>query len=250
MALQNKTSSRQPKEERMDSTAKRTLFAMMVVVSLLTACASAPASVPPGDSTQAQFIKNSAAGTVSAFNANATGTQASLPTPTLTSAPREVPDVFEELASATPTPIPGTATNTLSPEEEEASATYEAAFGTYEAAFETYCKPVLETQVALEEIESINRLVPKLAVGKKAIVREPVNLRTQPSLSSRILFVLKPDTEVEIIDGPKKTRLGDGTRYIWWKVKLKSGMIGWAVELSACRQFYFMAPPNTATPTP
>ena len=220
----------------MDPTAKRTLFAMMVVVSLLTACASAPASVPPGDSTQVQLIKNSAAGTVSAFNASATGTQASLPTPTLTSAPREVEDVFGELASDTPTPIPGTPTNTLSPAE--------ASIATYEAAFETYCKPVLETQVAREEIESINRLVSKLEVGKKAIIREPVNLRTKPSLSSRILRVLKPDTEVEIIDGPKKTRLGDGTRYLWWKVKLEGGATGWAVELSACRQFYFMEAVN------
>lgn len=224
----------------MGQTMKRTLFALMVVVFLLPACA--PASAPTEDSTQVQFIQDSAAGTVSAFNANATQTQAALPTPTRTFRSGPVPNVDEKLASATPSPIPGTATNT--PDLKT------AAVETYEAAFETYCKPVLETQVALEEIESINRLVSKLEVGKKAIVREPVNLRTQPSLSSRIQAGLKPDTEVEIIDGPKKTRLGDGTRYIWWKVKLKSGMIGWAVELSACRQFYFMAPPNTATPTP
>ena len=226
----------------MGQSMKRTLFAITVVVFLLSACVAAPAATE--GSTQAQFIQDSAAETVSAFNANATGTQAALPTPTLTSEPREVEDVFAELASPTPTPIPGTATNTLSPEEEEASATYEAVFGTYEAAFETYCKPLLETQVALEEIESINRLVPKLEVGKKAIVREPVNLRTQPSLSGRIQAVLERDTEVEIIDGPKKTRLGDGTRYIWWKVKLESGTTGWAVELSACRQFYFMEAVN------
>lgn len=225
----------------MGQTTKQTLFALMVVVFLLPACTPAPA--PTEDSTQVQSIKDLAAGTVIAFNANATGTQAAIPTPTPTSGPTEV-DVFAELASATPTPIPGTATNTLSPQEEEASATYEAVFGTYEAAFETYCKPVLETQVALEVIESINRLVPKLEVGKKAIVREPVNLRTQPSLSSRIQAVLKRDTEVEIIGGPKKTRLGDGTRYIWWKVKLEDGATGWAVELSACRQFYFMEAVN------
>jgi SH3 domain-containing protein len=224
----------------MNQTTKRTLISLMLVAFLLAACAPAP--TPTEDSTQGQFIQDLAAGTVSAFNANATGTQASLPTPALTSTPREVEDVFAELASATPTPIPGTPTNTLSPAE--------ASIVTYEAAFDTYCQPVLETQVAREEIESINRLVSKLEVGKKAIVREPVNLRTQPSLSSRILLVLKPDTEVEIIDGPKKTRLGDGTRYLWWKVKLEGGATGWAVELSACRQFSFMVPPNTATPTP
>jgi hypothetical protein len=233
----------------MGQTMTRTLFALMVVVFLIPACA--PASAPTEDSTQVQSIKDLAAGTVSAFNANATGTQAALPTPTRTFRSGPV-KLFETPTSATPTPtpIPGTATNTLSPEDAAASSTYEAVFGTYEAAFETYCEPVLETQVALEVIESINRLVPQLEVGKKAIVLEPVNLRTQPSLSSRIQAVLKRDTEVEIIGGPKKTRLGDETRYIWWKVKLKGGMIGWAVELSACRQFYFMAPPNTATPTP
>ena len=66
----------------MGPTAKRTLFAMLVVVFLLTACASAPASGPPGGSTQAQIIQDSAVGTVSAFNEHATQTQASIPTQT------------------------------------------------------------------------------------------------------------------------------------------------------------------------
>ena len=221
----------------MEKTTKRIVVSIILEIFLLTACA--PASVPPGDSTQAQFILTSAAGTVEAFNANATQTKAVIPTPTvpistMTSAFMTITGSLGQ-AAASATPKPGTPTNT--PDLEE-------------AAFNTYCRPVLETQVALEEIESVNELESQLEVGKTAIVREPVNLRTRPNLRSRILLVLKPNTEVEVIDGPKKTRLGDGIRYRWWKVQLKGGIIGWAAEMSACRQFYFMAPPNTATPTP
>jgi hypothetical protein len=198
-------------------------------------------------------------GTVSAFNEHATQTQASIPTQT--ASPTTVPtqtgsSVFEPLAVGLATAAaPGFVSIDGSLDEAAVTATPTPGMPTSTAnveatAFHVRCESALETQVALGQIESINMLVTQLGKDKTAIVREPVNLRTQPHFGGRILLVLRPKTEVEIIDGPRKLRLGDGTRYIWWKVKLKGGIIGWVAEMSACRQFYFMAPPNTATPTP
>lgn len=201
---------------------KRILFVVMVAILLPTACT--PAAVTPEDPALAQQeIQESIASTVDAIRAQATDTPTPIPVTEESSGFEPVPDIGEAAASETPTPGPPTATVDVE-----------------ERAFETYCEPVLQTQVALGEITEINRLVSKLEVGKIAVVKQPVNLRTQPSLLNRIILTLRPETKVEVIGGPKRTRFVDGTRYVWWKIKLPGGLTGWAVELSACRQFYFL----------
>ena len=241
----------------MEKTTKRIAVLIMLAIFLLAACA--PASVRSGGSTQAQFIQDAAVGTVSAFNEQATQTQASFPT--LTASPSTVPtkskpSAFETISGSLATvAAPGflNMDGTIDPTTATATSTSGPSTGTSNpeaTAFHIYCEPGLKTQVALEQIESIKMLVTQLGKEQKAIVRAPVNLRTQPNFGGRILLVLKPNTEVEVVDGPRKLRLGNGARYVWWKVKLNDGTLGWAAEMSACRQFYFIAPPDTATPTP
>lgn len=201
---------------------KRILFAVMVAILLPTACV--PASVATQDPALVQQeVKESVALTVAAIRAQATDTPTPIPATEEASGFNPVGNIGESAASETPISGPPTATADLE-----------------ERAFETYCEPVLQTQVALGEITEINRLVSKLEVGKMAVVKQPVNLRTQPSLLNRIIVTLRPETKVEIIGGPKRSRFVDGTRYVWWKIKLPGGLTGWAVELSACRQYYFI----------
>jgi hypothetical protein len=115
--------------------------------------------------------------------------------------------------------------------------------------FDIYCRPLLEMQLNEGDIETINKYESQMAEGKKATIefpykvtiKNPVNLRTRPSLLNRIILVLKPGTEVDIIDGPKITLYQNGTQYVWWKVQFGE-FIGWAAEMSVCRQFYFMVP--------
>jgi hypothetical protein len=221
----------------MSPIAKRTLFAMLVVF-LLTACASAPVPTPDPASVQ-QTIEKSVASTVAVRNAEATAQQALIPTSTPTEAlqPAETPmgvtessDSFETLES-----LPdlenlanwATPTNTASPDEE----------------LDFYCKPLLESQLKAGEITGITQpLKSQLKVNNPATIKRPLNLRTQPSLLSRIILVLKPDTQVEIIGGPRQTRYQNGIRYVWWQIELPSGLTGWSAEFSACRQFYFIEP--------
>jgi SH3 domain-containing protein len=209
----------------MDPTAKRTLFAMMVVVSLLTACASAPAATQDPKLVQLQQTVDSI---VTAQNAQATKPQALLaaPTPTLESGPVvEIPDLPTDTPTDTLTPLP-----TFTPVPT--------------MGYDIYCEPLLEA-TQTPQLES--QLEVAKAERKTVIIQKSVNLRTQPSRLNRIILVLKPGTQVKIIDGPVETQYAIG-KYVWWKVELPGGLTGWSAELSVCGRYYFLDP-STATAT-
>lgn len=249
---------------------KRTLFAVMVVILLSTACAPASAPAPTQDPVSVQQkIEQSVVMSVTAYYAQTIKQQTStaLLTPTLTpeptqnlptltastSLPAESGSGFPDLTDVT---TPGTEsasgfpdlTDVTTPGTEPASGSLETTDVTptnTEDWGQDYCEIFLQSTLQVKENE-IHRLPRQLEVGMNAVVTHHVNLRTRPSLRSRILLILKPEARVEIIDGPietpVETHYQNGTKYVWWQVKLPGGLTGWSAELSVCRQFYFMEP--------
>jgi hypothetical protein len=68
-----------------------------------------------------------------------------------------------------------------------------------------------------------------LRAGMTALVQttggEILNLRAQPTRESAILLYLENGMRVQLVDGP---RVAEG--FVWWRVRLDSGLEGWAVE--------------------
>lgn len=68
-----------------------------------------------------------------------------------------------------------------------------------------------------------------LRVGMTALVQttggEILNLRAEPTRQSAILLYLENGMRVQIIAGPLEAE-----GYVWWRVRLESGLEGWAVE--------------------
>lgn len=260
----------------MVSLAKRFLFST-VVLSLLAACAPAPAAAEDPAlmqqlSEQSGLLTSAAqtaqvqdrllteqAAALSAAMATPFPTQApvseSEPTPSGSdSSDSESGNVEIPAGPGLETQEPGNVEIPPGPDsstpESETGESQGEGVGESDEDFDLYCRPFLEMQLETEDIEQINPpLESQMADGKKATITfphpvtimAPVNLRTQPSLLNRIILVLKPGTEVDIIDGPKITHYRNGTQYVWWKVKF-GDFTGWAAEMSVCRQFFFLGP--------
>jgi hypothetical protein len=262
----------------MGQTTKRTLFALMVMVLLLPACASAPAATQDPaimeqlseQSTMLTSVAQTAQVQDQLLTEQAIALSAAMATPfpsqapvAETEAPPTAPDSSSSESGNVEIPS-GPGLETSEPGKVEIPTGSEAPAPTAENGenqgeekeidedFDLSCKPLLETQLSTGDIEKINKFESRMADGKKSTItfpyevtiKFPVNLRTRPSLVSRILLVLKTDTKVDIIDGPRITYYQNGTYYVWWKVKFGEST-GWAVEMSACRQFYFMEPSSS-----
>jgi hypothetical protein len=263
-------------EERMKPITKRTLASILIGIFLLAACAPAPAATEEAALIQ-QLSEQSSLLTSVAQTAQvqdrllteqATALSAAMATPLPTQEPvsesepppagsdsnnSESGNVEIPAGPGLETPESGTVEIPPGPDsstpESETGETQDEEVGEFDEDFELYCGPLLKTQLDAGDIEQINDFESQMAEGKKATISFPytvtikarVNLRTQPSLLNRIILVLKPGTEVDIIDGPKITLYQNGTQYVWWKVKFGE-FTGWAAEMSACRQFYFMGP--------
>jgi Bacterial SH3 domain len=213
----------------------------MAAVFLLAACAPAAPAATQDPALLEQNIDRSVESTVAAHNAQATQQQASLPTPTPlpTSAPAAGTASTAEPVAELPD-VPDSSAATGEPVGALPDAPDETATATQEPG-EDYCNLFLESTLNVKP-EDIQDLQSQLKVGDTAKIMHHVNLRTLPSLRNRIILVLKPGAQVEILDGPRVTRFGNGTRYTWWQVKIPGGLTGWSAELSVCRQFYFMEP--------
>jgi len=112
----------------------------------------------------------------------------------------------------------------------------------------------------------------KLKKGDGIFILQPVNLRSGPTLTHRILLTLRPDPSTtlydasnptptvtprpeiiyKIIGGPAYTTIGDetgdnvsfsisGRKYKWWQIELPNKTTGWIVEASSCGQIQFIA---------
>lgn len=280
----------------MGPTAKRTLFAMMVVVFLLTACAPAPVATEDPELVQIEQ-------TVDAFSAqNAPPVEGQAPgaaaTPSLVVLGQSADQVFAvQNVQVTQTP---NATSTALQEAVDAMfATQNAqstslaeqaesatALANAEEEFPLYatrtqepfpdCKITILSQTSGSETF---RLPPRerlldLKKGSGIILLRPVNLRSGPTLTHRILLTLRPDPSTvpydrsdrhptptltprpeiiyKIIGGPAYTTIGDetgdnisfsvsGRKYKWWQIELPNKTTGWIVEASACGQIPFIA---------
>lgn len=72
--------------------------------------------------------------------------------------------------------------------------------------------------------------VPNLEIGKQYTITDLgafLNLRTEPSLSGKILDKLPGGEVITVLDG-----YVDADDYYWWKIRTQDGTEGWAVEMA------------------
>jgi len=72
--------------------------------------------------------------------------------------------------------------------------------------------------------------VPNLETGKQYIITElgeNINLRTEPSLSGKIIEKLPAGEVITVLEG-----FVDTENYYWWKMKTQNDREGWAVEVA------------------
>lgn len=211
----------------MNQPARCALSLLIPAVFLIAACSPAPAATQDSALVQ-QLIEQSVALTVAAHSAQATEQQVLLPTPSPipTSEIVELPNAPEATAESVELPSPPQATS------ESVEPTNVADSTDSEDESEVSC--VVTSDPSLPQSQ--------LKVGDAATINRALNLRTRPSLLNRIVLVHQPGSQVEIIGGPTETRYQNGSKYVWWQVRLPGGLIGWSAEFSECGRFYFMEP--------
>ena len=257
----------------MKQTTRRTLASILIGVSLLAACAPAPAATQDPAAVQQDI--------------EPTSTEAVLPTDTQTppeeaSTPPPVPATespFEPLPpdEGLPAPSDGESTEGEPEATDEPVATLvsveelEARLSGVDAEFFDCIFTITSSTLEVESY-TVERL-PALDIGKETgkneiIIVRPVNLRTGPTFENRILLTLRPDpgeTRYTIIGGPAYTDLSaddplaeneeqivdigseyspysvSGRKYKWWQIQSPDqSRTGWIVEASACGLFRFI----------
>jgi hypothetical protein len=269
---------------------KRILFAVMAAVLLLSACApaSAPAAtkdpelVPIEQTVDALMAQNDPPVDGRAPEAARTPTPAALGqsvnpvfvvqdvqgTQTLT----PTVNALQETVIAMSTTQVAQSTSLA----EQASSELDPLFGTPTQ------EPFLECRITILRSNGTHqtfRLPPRwplldLKKGSGIIILHPVNLRSGPTLTHRILLTLRPDPSTvpydrsdpnptptltprpeiifKVIGGPAYTTIGDetgdevsfsvsGRKYKWWQIELPNKTTGWIVEASSCGQIPFIA---------
>jgi hypothetical protein len=66
-------------------------------------------------------------------------------------------------------------------------------------------------------------------------------MRAQASIAAPILRTNAVNTEVQIIDGPVCTPVGERA-YIWWQIRLADGAEGWSAESPLNEAMYLLEP--------
>jgi hypothetical protein len=66
-------------------------------------------------------------------------------------------------------------------------------------------------------------------------------MRDEPSIDAAIIQTNATGTQVEIIDGPVCTPVGDRA-YLWWQIRLASGAEGWSAEAPLNEASYLLEP--------
>lgn len=292
----------------MGPNAKRTLLAMMVVVLLLTACASAPAATRDPELLQIEQ-------TVDALAAqNEPPGEGQAPDPALT----PTPAALQAAADSVLVQQNAQAAETLTPTLDSLQQTVEALFAAQDAQGTSLAEQAQQATQTAEQIATASASTPTpeldedelplfatptqepfhecritilrqnsspesfrfpprqplldLKKRSRIIILYPVNLRSGPTLTHRILMTLRPDPSTvpfdpsdpsptptarpeiiyQIIGGPAYTTIGDetgdnirfsisGRKYKWWQVELPNKTTGWIVEASACGQIQFIA---------
>jgi hypothetical protein len=274
---------------------KRTMLAMTVVVFLLAACVSVPAATQDPELVQIEQTvdaaltptpvasQQSAALLLAAQNVQATQTL----TPTLNALQQTVDamstmqnaqstNLADQAAQATGTAqqLATASASSLTPEPDE-----DKLFATPTQEPFRQCRVTILRKNSSSESFRLPDRQPllKLKKGDGIIILQPVNLRSGPTLTHRILLTLRPDPSTtffdpsdpnptptvtpkpeiiyKIIGGPAYTTIGDetgdnisftisGRKYKWWQIELPNQTTGWIVEASACGQIQFIAKAN------
>lgn len=209
----------------MNEIARCILASLLPTVFLISACSPAPAATQDPALVQ-QLIEQSVALTVAANTTQGTQQQALMatPSPIPTSEIVELPDVPEATAESVELPSALQAT----------SESVELPNAPDSPVLEAHCGATADRELPVPKTQ--------LKAGDTATINRPLNLRTRPSLLNRIILVHQPGSQVEIIGGPTETLYQNGSKYVWWQVRLPGGLIGWSAELSECGRFYFMEP--------
>jgi len=76
----------------------------------------------------------------------------------------------------------------------------------------------------------------------KATILRRLNFRSSPGIRNNWIKTNLPGTRVDILGGPECTLYKNGGAYLWWRIELPDGQIGWSAEASAFGRFYFMEP--------
>ena len=288
---------------------KRILPAVLVVILLLTACASAPVATKDPELVQ---IEQTVDALLAAQNEPPTQQQtlgASSPSPVAVGPSAEPAFAVQDLQ----------VTQTPSPALDPLQQTVEAMFATQNAQSTSLAQqatqatgtaqrlatvlassptedelplfatptqePFRECRITLLRQNSSAetfRFPPRkplldLKKGNGIIILHPVNLRSGPTLTHRIILTLRPDPSTtpidpsdpnptptvtprpeiiyKIIGGPAYTTIGDetgdnlrfsisGRKYKWWQIELPNKSTGWIVEASSCGQIQFIAKAN------
>jgi hypothetical protein len=290
---------------------KRILFAVIVTILVLTACTSASVATKDPELVQIEQTVDAllAAQNEPPVEGQATGA-ASTPTPV---ALQEAVDPVSGVQNlqATETPMPTldflqetivamftaqhVQSTSLAAQAEQATetaqqiATESASSLTAESEEEEFPFFATATQEPFPECKitilgksssaktfrlPVRQPLLDLKKGNKIIILRPVNLRSGPTLTHRIILTLRPDPSTvpyetfdpnptptliprpeilyTIIGGPAYTTIGDetgdnisftvsGRKYKWWQIELPNKTIGWIVEASACGQIQFIA---------
>jgi hypothetical protein len=195
------------------------LLLLILIVMLLRGCATAPASAVPVESSQEPTQR---VGSVAQTEAVPPVAEASTVTPS-------------PAPSVTPTPLPPTPKATSELPSPTAAVVKGTPVSTPGGA---------ATKVTSQPVESVSceTIVPsRLAVGQTARVVERLNVREAASITAAILQTNPVNTQVEIIGGPVCTPAGKHA-YLWWQIRLASGVEGWSAEAPLNEATYLLEP--------
>jgi hypothetical protein len=274
----------------MGPTAKRILFAVVVGILLLTACVPAPAATQDPELVQIEQTVDAlvAAGNEPPVEGQAPGAAETptpeTPTPTLDSLQQTIVAMFAtqnakgtslaqqaEQATEAAKQIATESAGSLTTESDEDELPL---FATSTQEPFLRCEITILSKSSGSETFRLPDRIPllKLKKGDGIFILQPVNLRSGPTLTHRILLTLRPDPSTtlydasnptptvtprpeiiyKIIGGPAYTTIGDetgdnvsfsisGRKYKWWQIELPNKMTGWIVEASSCGQIQFIA---------
>ena len=89
----------------------------------------------------------------------------------------------------------------------------------------------------ITNIQCLGAPDPQVIIGDVVVVTRddpaPLNIRQEPNLTAQVISQVEPGDTFQVIGGP----FCEGG-YLWWKVRLDDGIIGWAAEGSQENYFY------------
>lgn len=163
----------------------------------------------------------------------------------ITQSPVVMSNATEIGITETVSPSPISVTMTVTPTTNAiATSTLVPTFTAVPAISPTPHSPVVTvtpTPSQLSPVACANMMPSRLNVGISAQIVENLNMRNAPEISAQILQTNPAGMQVKIIDGPVCTPRGQSA-YLWWKIRLNTGLEGWSAETPLNNRSYFLEP--------